>query len=337
MTAGTQDRIGVLLINLGTPEGTDFGAMRRYLREFLSDKRVIEAKGPLWWLILNGIILTRRPKSSGRAYARIWNHARDESPLKTITRGQATALMAHFKTRPGLHIEWAMRYGQPSIGAGIARLKEQGCARILLFPLYPQYSAATTATAMDAAFDALKTMRAQPTLRAVPPYYDRPAYITALADSITAHLATLTWKPQVILASLHGLPQAFIDKGDPYQSHCEATVALLRAHLGASAETLRLTYQSRNGRAVWIGPDTEETLVELARAGVESAAVIAPGFAADCVETLEELQIRAAEKFCANGGRNFTMVPALNDSAPAISLLAGLIEEELSGWLSPAS
>ncbi len=322
-------KIGILLINLGTPEATDFWSMRRYLREFLSDKRVIEAKGPVWWLVFNGIILTRKPRSSGKAYAKIWNRERDESPLKTITRSQAEKLASGYQANPEIEVDWAMRYGKPSIAQGMESLADKGCDRLLLFPLYPQYSAATTASAMDRVFDTLKTMRHQPTLRMVPPYYDHPAYIDAITTSLRDHLARLAWQPDAIIASLHGLPQAFIDKGDPYQQQCEATVAQLCKTLG---KDILLTYQSRSGRAVWIGPDTEETLVELARAGQKNVVIIAPGFAADCVETLEELQIRAAKAFVENGGKNFSMVPALNDSETSLSLLRNLADQQLCNW-----
>ena len=320
---------GVLLINLGTPEATDFRAMRRYLKEFLSDKRVVEAKGPLWWLILNGVILTRKPKSSGAAYRKIWNEARDESPLKTITRAQAEALATRYSDHPDIQVDWAMRYGKPSIPEAIARLTARGCTRLLVLPLYPQYSAATTATAMDQVFDALKTMRHQPTLRMVPPYFEHPAYIAALADSITSHLAELPWQPEAIIASLHGLPQAFIERGDPYQAQCETTARLLGAAL---KRNLRLCYQSRSGRAPWVGPDTEQTLIDLARAGTRDVVVVAPGFAADCVETLEELEIRAAAAFRAHGGRNFSVVPALNASAASVEMLHSLSRQNLAGW-----
>jgi len=326
-------KIGVLLINLGTPEATDYRSMRRYLKQFLSDKRVVEATGPIWWLVLNGIILRRRPKSSGRAYDLIWNYDLDESPLKTVTRAQSDALSQTFSDTGNLVVDWAMRYGNPSIDDVIKRLADQGCSRILLFPLYPQYSGATTGTAMDNVFDALKRMRHQPTLRAVDPYYNHPAHIKALAGSIRAHHATLDWSPEVTIASLHGLPVDFIKKGDPYKDHCEATVALLRKELGLTEGQLLLTYQSRSGRTEWMTPDTEDTVIRLAQDGTKNLTIIAPGFATDCIETLEELHIRARDKFIQAGGQNCAVIPCLNDSPASINMLKTLIEENLGGWV----
>jgi len=326
-------KIGILLVNLGTPEATSFWPMRRYLKEFLSDRRVVENRGPVWWFVLNAIILTRRPVKSGRAYAQIWNTKRGESPLKTISRAQAEKVDMRYADDPRILVDWAMRYGEPPIAETIIRLKEAGCERVLLFPLYPQYSAATTASAMDKVFDALKTMRWQPAIRSVPPYFDHPAYIDALARSIRAHRDALGWTPEVTLASLHGLPKGFIDKGDPYQRHCERTVELLRDALGLGAEELLLTYQSRSGRVEWLGPDTEDTIVALARKGVRNLLIVTPGFASDCVETLEEIQIRAAQSFLQNGGENFSLVPCLNESANSIHMLCSIIDEQLQGWV----
>lgn len=327
------DKIGILLINLGTPEATDERSVRRYLKQFLSDKRVVESNGVIWWLVLNGIILRKRPKTSGRAYDLIWNIALDESPLKTTTRAQSDAIAQAFSGSENLLVDWAMRYGKPSIKEGIKRLTDQGCNRILMFPLYPQYSGATTGTAMDNVFDVLKSMRHQPTIRTVAPYYNHPAHIKALADSIRTHHATLDWTPDVTIASLHGLPVDFIKKGDPYQQHCEATVALLRQELNLSDQQLLLTYQSRSGRTVWMTPDTEDIAVNLVRDGVKNLTIIAPGFASDCIETLEELHIRARDKFLAAGGENCAVIPCLNDSAASISMLETLIKENLVGWV----
>ena len=325
-------KTGILLINLGTPEATDYRSMRRYLKQFLSDKRVVEASGPIWWLVLNGIILRKRPKTSGRAYDLIWNRELDESPLKTITRAQADKIARDFADQENLVVDWAMRYGSPSIDDVLLRLTGQGCERILLFPLYPQYSGATTGTAMDNVFDALKTMRHQPAIRSVPPYFDHPAYISALADSIRTHHAGLKWTPEVTIASLHGLPVDFIRNGDPYQKHCETTVALLRQELGFADWQLLLTYQSRSGRTAWLTPDTEETVVRLAHEGIHNLTIIAPGFAADCVETLEELHLRAKDAFLGAGGKNFSVVPGLNDSAQSINMLKTVIESNICGW-----
>jgi protoporphyrin/coproporphyrin ferrochelatase len=303
--------------------------VRRYLRQFLSDKRVVDARGPLWWLILNGFILTRRPKSLGRAYARIWNRDLDESPLRTHTRQQAEDLARCFADQPEIIVAWAMRYGTPSIDAGVEHLINAGCTQLLLFPLYPQYSAATTASVMDAAYDALRNQHFQPSFRSVPPYFDHPAYIDALAHSVRTHLATLTWTPEVTLASLHGLPVDFITKGDPYQTQCETSVSLLRDALGLTENQLILTYQSRTGRREWIGPDTAETMQRLAREGVKNLAVIAPGFAADGVETLEEIGLRAAGDFIRAGGQNFSLVPCLNASDRSIQMLRVLAGRNL--------
>lgn len=324
--------IGILLVNLGTPEATEYWPMRRYLKEFLSDPRVIEKRGPLWWLILNGLILTRRPQKSGRAYDRIWNRERDESPLKTISRAQAETLAQRFCDTPNITVDWAMRYGSPSISDGIARLQKAGCDRVLLFPLYPQYSAATTATALDKTFEALAKLRVQPALRTVPPYYQSPAYIGALKRSIILHLAGLDWKPDLIIASFHGLPTAFIEKGDPYQTHCEQTFALLRDAIGSDGPPLHLTYQSRPGRGTWLGPDLERSVIEQARGGATGLCVIAPGFAADCVETLEEIHIRAKQSFLDNGGGRFTVVPCLNDSPDAIDMMQSIITRQIANW-----
>jgi protoporphyrin/coproporphyrin ferrochelatase len=326
-------KTGILLVNLGTPEATSYWPMRRYLREFLSDPRVIEAKGPLWWLIFNGIILTRRPAKSGRAYAKIWNTDRNESPLRTITRAQAEQVAARFGPDQSIVVDWAMRYGSPTIAERLDGLRAAGCERSLLFPLYPQYSSATTGSVMDKTHDAFRTMRHQPEFRSVPPYFEHPAYITALSDSIRRHHASLNWAPQLTIASFHGLPQSFVDRGDPYQAHCERTVQLLRQALGADTDSLKLSYQSRAGRAVWLPPDTEELLVKLAQDGVENLTVVTPGFAADCVETLEEIRLRAADRFLRHGGRNFSTVPCLNDSSGSVDMLCALIDRQLEGWI----
>jgi ferrochelatase len=326
------DKVGILLVNLGTPEATSYWPMRKYLKEFLSDPRVIEAKGPIWWLIFNGIILTRRPKKSGRAYAKIWNTELDESPLKTITRSQAEKVAAHYENNAEILVDWAMRYRNPSIPDKIEQLMANGCDRILIFPLYPQYSAATTASVMDKVFDTLKTMRRQPTVRNVAPYYEHPSYIEALADAVRNHHATLDWTPEVTIASYHGLPQSFINRGDPYQSQCERTHELLRNALELDENQLILTYQSRSGRTEWLGPDTEHTLKSLALNGVKNVTVVTPGFASDCVETLEEISIRAADTFLHAGGLYFSLVPCLNDSVSSIKTLCGLTDANIHGW-----
>lgn len=327
-----QGRVGVLLIALGTPDGTSYWAVRRYLKEFLSDRRVIEVNRVLWWFILNGIVLLKRPSASGAKYRSIWNEERDESPLRTITRSQAEKVSEVLAPK-GIKVDWAMRYGNPSIAARIDALMAAGCDRLLTFPLYPQYSASTTATANDNVFDALKALRAQPALRTVPPYPRDPAYIAALADSIRTHFRTLDFEPEAILASFHGMPQDYTDKGDPYQSQCVETTEALREALGPLGEKLKLTFQSRFGRAEWLKPYTDKTVEALARAGVKRLAIITPGFSADCLETLEEIAEENREIFLANGGERFSYIPCLNDSKSGIELLVHLIERELEGWV----
>jgi len=326
-------KIGVLLINLGTPDGTSYWPMRRYLKEFLSDKRVIETNPALWWFILNGPILTKRPFTSGEAYKLVWNKELDESPLRTITRSQATILSRNFSDEPRIMIDWAMRYGNPSIASRLQSLQEAGCERILLVPLYPQYSAATTATACDKAFDALRSMRWQPTLRVAPPYYDDPAYIDALAQSMRTNLAALDFEPEVVIASFHGLPLEYFQKGDPYHCHCAKTARLLREAFGWDEDRLRFTFQSRFGIAEWLQPYTDKTIARLAEEGVKRLAVIMPGFAADCVETLEEIAIEAGETFHEHGGEHFATLPCLNDSREGMTFLATHVRRELQGWI----
>ncbi|MGE3830864.1 MAG: ferrochelatase [Parvibaculaceae bacterium] len=329
----SRGRVGVLIINLGTPEATSYWPMRRYLKEFLSDRRVIETNPVLWWFILNGIILTVRPKRSGHAYEKIWNHERNESPLKTITRSQAEKLADTFGDLPSVIVDWGMRYGLPPIGDRIRALQEQGCDRLIIFPLYPQYSAATTATVADKAFDALKTMRWQPALRIVPAYYDHPAYIDALAQSLDGFLKTLGWQPDLILASFHGLPESYFKAGDPYYCHCQKTARLLSAKLHLPDGKLKLVFQSRFGRAEWLKPYALDTVTALPSQGVRNLVMIMPGFAADCVETLEEVAIGLKETFHQNGGINFATVPCLNDSSASIDMLETIIRQELSGWV----
>ncbi len=325
-------RIGVLLLNLGTPDATGYWPIRRYLKEFLSDRRVIELNPAVWWFILNVIVLSRRPFKSGEAYRLIWNKERDESPLRTITRSQSEKIAAALSKDPRIEMDWAMRYGNPSVASRLEALQRKGCDRILLFPLYPQYSAATTATACDKAFDALKTMRWQPSIRVVPPYYADPAYIDALAVSTRENLAALDFEPEVVIASFHGLPKAYFEKGDPYYCHCVKTTRLLQEALGWPEERLVLTFQSRFGRAEWLKPYTAETIEQLAKSGVKRLAVITPGFAADCIETLEEMAIRGAETFRQNGGEHYKALPCLNDSPASIAALSATVKRELSGW-----
>ena len=327
-----KSKIGVLLMNLGTPEATSYWPMRRYLKEFLSDRRVIEVNRALWWVILNGIILTFRPQKSGQAYEKIWNRVLNESPLKTITRGQSEKLQEALKDRQEIIVDWAMRYGLPPVAARIDALKEQGCDRILFVPLYPQYSAATTATAMDKCFEALKAMRWQPATRSVPPYFDHPAYIGALAKTLRRHIKDLSWKPDMILASFHGLPREYLTKGDPYYCHCMKTARLLRDEMKLKPEQLQVVFQSRFGRAEWLQPYAQGTVEGLPAKGVKNLVMIMPGFSADCVETLEEVAIGLEETFKHARGVNFSAVPCLNDSPASIDMLEKLVRQELQGW-----
>lgn len=328
----TGGRIGVLIMNLGTPEATSYWPMRRYLKEFLSDPRVIETNRALWWVILNGIVLTFRPTKSGHAYEQIWNNDRNESPLKTITRSQSEQLAELFSGNADIVVEWAMRYGMPPVKERIEHLRSLGCDRILLFPLYPQYSATTTATALDKAYDALKQMRWQPAIRTVPPYHDDPAYIDALATSLQAHLKSLDYKPDVIVASFHGLPKTYLMRGDPYHCHCHKTARLLRERMGMKDAELIITFQSRFGPEEWLQPYTDKTVEKLAGDGVKSIVVITPGFSSDCVETLEEIAIGVKETFIEHGGENFSVAPCLNASTESVAMLKQLIDRELSGW-----
>ncbi|HET7412346.1 MAG TPA: ferrochelatase [Pararhizobium sp.] len=327
-------KVGVLLVNLGTPDATDKRAMRRYLGEFLSDRRVIETPRALWYPILHGIILNTRPAKVGKAYGTIWNKELDESYLRTYTRNQADLLgKALAGDLPEIEIDWAMRYGRPSIPERLTAMKERGCDLILLFPLYPQYSAATTATVNDKAFETLIAMRWQPALRTVPPYPGDPAYIEALAVSVEKHLAELDWQPELVLASFHGLPQAYVAKGDPYQDHCQLTARLLRERLGWPEEKLKLTFQSRFGPQEWLQPYTDKTVEKLAADGVKRLAIINPGFVSDCLETLEEIAVQARESFEAGGGKHFTHIPCLNDSTEGMMVIETVVRRELQGWV----
>jgi ferrochelatase len=326
-------RIGVLLVNLGTPDATNYWAVRRYLKEFLSDRRVIEENRLKWWLALNLVILTIRPGRKGRDYAKIWNKQRDESPLKTITRAQSDKLEEMLDKDKRLRVDWAMRYGNPSIRSRLEALADQNCERILLVPLYPQYAAATTATVCDEAFRALSKMRFQPALRVAAPYYAEPVYIDALASSLNAELAKLKFKPDVILASYHGVPETYIEQGDPYVAHCTETTRLLRQRLKMDEERLVMTFQSRFGRAEWVKPYTDATVARLAGQGVKNIAVITPGFSADCLETLEEIAMENAEIFKHAGGVNFAAIPCLNDSPPGMAVIRDIVSRELKGWV----
>jgi ferrochelatase len=326
--------VGVLLVNLGTPDATDAASVRRYLREFLHDRRVIEEDTLLWKLVLNAIILPLRPRRKGLDYEKIWNREKYESPLKTVTRSQADKLAAALaRTGRTIVVDWAMRYGNPSMRSRLAALAAQGCARVLVVPLYPQYAAATSATVCDEAFRALMDMRWQPALRVAPPWFDDPVYIEALAASVEGRLQALPFAPDVILASFHGIPQSYADRGDPYAGHCAETTRLLRERLRLDDGRLMMTFQSRFGRAEWLKPYTDMTVRELAACGVKNLAVVMPGFAADCLETLEEIAHENAGYFRAGGGENFAAIPCLNDSEAGMQVIETVVLRELQGWI----
>lgn len=332
-TSAKLPKVGVLLVNLGTPDGTSYGPMRRYLAEFLSDRRVIEWSRLIWYPILYGIVLNTRPRRSGRLYDRIWNHENNESPLRTYTRAQGEKLAKALSDQPNVVADWAMRYGQPSIESITDRLLQQGCERIVIFPLYPQYSATTTATVNDKFFEALMKKRFMPAIRTVPSYEAEPVYTDALARSVEKHLATLSFKPEVILTSYHGIPKSYSDKGDPYRQQCLETTRLLRERLGLGEDEMRATFQSRFGPEEWLQPYTDETVKELAKNGVKSVAVLNPGFVADCLETVDEIGNEAAEEFLENGGENFSHIPCLNDSEEGMKVIETLVRRELLGWV----
>ena len=318
-------RIGVLLINLGTPDAPEASAVRRYLAEFLTDPRVIEIPQWLWRPILHGVVLRLRPKKSAHAYSQVWSE--EGSPLAAITRRQALALQT--RLGDGLIVDFAMRYGNPGIESAIERMVRGGCERILAAPLYPQYCGATTASAQDALFAALASLRWQPALRTLPPYHDDPLYIHALKTSIERQLEGLAFEPQRLLLSFHGMPQRTLELGDPYHCHCQKTARLLGERLSIPTD---IAFQSRFGRAKWLEPPTDEVLAAYPRDGVTRLAIAAPGFSADCVETLEELGIRGRETFLAAGGKQFARLDCLNDSAEGMDMLDAVISRELAGW-----
>ena len=328
-------RIGVVLLNLGTPDGTDYRSMRRYLSEFLSDKRVIDYSPWLWQPLLQLVVLTKRPFSSGAAYRSIWNEALDESPLRTITRSQGEKLAARLASRyPEITVDWAMRYGNPSIASVLERLVAGGCDRVALMALYPQYAAPTTATAYDKAFEALMRMRRQPAIRTMGPYHDDPDYIDLLARSIERHLAGLDWTPEKLVMSYHGLPKRYLMSGDPYHCMCHKTTRLVRERLGWSEDRVMVCFQSRFGPEEWLQPYLDQTLEHLPKEGVKKLAVISPAFVADCVETLEEIDQEGRQSFLDAGGEKFTYIPCLNDDDAHIDFLATLASREISGWIA---
>ena len=333
LAGATAPRVGILLVNLGTPDTADTRGVRVYLKQFLSDPRVIEDQGLLWKLVLNGIILRTRPARKARDYLKIWNTDKNESPLKTITRAQSEKLAAAISDHDHVVVDWAMRYGNPSIASGIEALTAQGCDRLLVMPLYPQYSAATTATVCDEVFRFMLRQRRQPALRFLPAYYEDPYYIEVLASSLLAELKSLPFTPDVILASYHGMPKEMVAKGDPYEVQCMRTTELLRAHLGLDETKLMMSFQSRFGRAQWLEPYTIATVRALARKGVKNLVVITPGFSADCLETLEEIKVENARMFMRYGGENFAAIPCLNDGEAGMLMLWQLAMRELKGWV----
>lgn len=330
--------IGVLLVNLGTPDATDYWSMRRYLKEFLSDRRVIETSRWLWWPLLNLGILSTRPQRKGRDYDAIWNLERNESPLKTITRDQADGLReklagAGAPTNATLHVDWAMRYGNPSIKSRLSALQALGCDRILIVPLYPQYAAATTATVCDKAFETLMRMRWQPTLRVAPPWHDDAFYIEAVVGALKDDLAKLDFTPDVILASFHGVPKEYLLKGDPYHCQCVKSWRLMREAMGLDETRFRISFQSRFGPAEWLQPYTDKTIEALARSGVKKIAVLMPGFVADCLETIEEIGIENRDIFLAHGGEKFARIECLNAAPRGIDVIEAVVRRELQGWV----
>lgn len=329
------EKVGLLMVNLGSPDAPNAKAVRKYLFQFLHDYRVIELTRWLWCPILHFIILRVRPAKSARAYAKVWGEEGSEAPLIQITRAQAAGVQQRLGA--GVHVEIAMRYGNPSIGSALDKFEAAGISKIAVLPLYPQYAAATTASVSDGVFKALKKRRNQPELRFLRDYHDHPDYIAALGDSLTAHIDGLDWSPDRIIASFHGLPQEMVDKGDPYQSECVATTQLLRGYLGMGEDKLELTFQSRFGPKAWLQPYTDVTLAAHAEAGRTKAVVITPGFAADCLETLEEMALEADHEFKEAGGTHFSVVPCLNDSVQHIELLTKLSRDRLlNGWIDSA-
>ena len=326
-----QGKVGVLLVNLGTPDGTDYWSMRRYLSEFLSDRRVIELNPLLWQLILQGPILTFRPSKSGAAYKKVWME--DGSPLLVYTQRQAEKLNARIGSE-NLIVDFAMNYGNPSIASKLERLKDEGCNRIAVIALYPQYSATTSASVYDRSFNALKAMRWQPALRTAAPFHDHPAYIEALANSLRDHIASLNFTPDRVLMSYHGIPKAYFDKGDPYHCHCHKTTRLVSEALGWEADFALTTFQSRFGPTEWLQPYTDKTLEALAADKASRNLVVAsPAFISDCLETLEEIAMEGKESFVDAGGEKFSVAPCLNDSEGAIDVLEAIARREVGGWV----
>ncbi len=331
----SKPKVGVIFANLGTPDHYDYWSMRRYLNEFLSDKRVIDYSAWLWQPLLQLIILTKRPFSSGAAYKSIWNEKDGESPLMTITKAQTAKLAQRLGQRYGdaVMVDFSMRYGNPSTKSVVRKLSQAGCRKILFFPLYPQYAGATSATANDQFFRALLEEKWQPAARTAPPYFDDPGYIEALAQSIERSYAQLDKRPDILVCSYHGVPQRYLTEGDPYHCHCQKTTRLLRERLGWADTEITTTFQSKFGPEEWLKPYTVEEVARLAQAGKTNIAVCAPAFSADCIETLEEINEEIKESFEHAGGKQFTYIPCLNDDDAHIAALAQLAEANLQGWL----
>jgi ferrochelatase len=328
-------KIGIVLANLGTPDATDYWSMRRYLSEFLSDKRVVDYSAWLWQPLLQGIILTRRPFSSGAAYRSIWNNELNESPLLTTTRLQANAVKKEIELTYGdnVIVDFAMRYGNPSTGSVIKKLKDQGVEKLVFFPLYPQYAGPTTATANDEAFRTLMKMNWQPSIRTVPAYFDNPLYINALANSVKKKYKSLEKKPDILVCSYHGVPVRYLMEGDPYHCQCQKTTRLLKEALGWEDTNIKTTFQSKFGPEKWLQPYTVEEVARLAEGGKKNIAIMSPAFSSDCVETLEEINEEIFESFEEAGGETFTYIECLNDSDDHIKMMMGILKNELSGWV----
>ena len=328
-------KVGILLSNLGTPDNYDYWSMRRYLGEFLSDRRVIDYSPWLWQPLLQLIILTKRPFSSGAAYKSIWNEEANESPLLTITKAQSTKIKIAMQARYGddVMVDFCMRYGNPSTKSKVREMTEAGCQKILFFPLYPQYAGATSATANDEFFRALLEETWQPTARTVQPYFDDPVYIDALAQSIEKAYAGLEKRPDLLICSYHGVPKRYLMQGDPYHCHCQKTTRLLKERLGWDDTEIKTTFQSKFGPEEWLQPYTVKEVARLAKAGTKNIAVCAPAFSADCIETLEEINEEIFESFEHAGGKDFTYIPCLNDDDVHIKALGTVIERNLQGWL----
>ncbi len=327
-------KVGVIIGNLGTPDATDYWSMRRYLKEFLSDRRVIDYSPWVWKPILN-LILLRRPFSSGNAYKEIWNNEENESPLLTITKSQAQKLKVKFKTEYGddVLIDFCMRYGNPSTESTLKKMVSRGCTKVIFFPLYPQYAAPTTATANDQVFKSLMKLNWQPSIRTVPPYFDNIDFIKAVSTSITAAYKKSKFKPQHLVVSYHGVPERYLMNGDPYHCQCQKTTRLIREKLNWKESELTTAFQSKFGPEKWVGPSTIDLVADLAKSGNESIAIIAPSFASDCVETLEEICGEISESFIEAGGKNFLYIPCLNDDKAHIDMFFKIIKKELLGWI----